>query len=354
MRRARALALLFALSSASACDVQGTYVDRSGNIATLKVAPSGAIAATSFSGTRWSKCSGGVIDDTHIFLAFHGAADNETGTFASNCSALIWPGAAPSVWGKVGSYLYGAAPAGDGVVVTDVHMVFMSHLDLGYTDLARNVCDYYFESNLLGNAALALALANTSTPYALTSHAFLIAEFLDGAAGCAHARPPPAATAAVDAAIRAGHIRWHAQSANYNTALLDAASFAAQVAEADALNARYNKSWGSALMKSTDVPGLTRSVVPRLAALGRTAVHTGGNAKCALARVPQAFMWAHPETGTALLALATNNYGGNLVVPPHALIINVRSTRATPRPPAAPATATLTTPKPIPFRAPRP
>ena len=215
--------LAIAATGTGACNATGTYVDRGGKIATLRVSDTGAIEAKSFSGTLWHTAKGQMIDDTHLWLAFH-PDDNETGTLESNCSALVLPGAAPSVWGKVGDYLYGTD-----VKVTDVHMVFLSHLDLGYTDLARNICDYYFQSNLFGNIALYDQLANTSTPYALTSHAFLVAEFLDGAAGCAHARPSPQQISDFEAAIRAGKIRWHAQSANYNTALLNNFSFATQV-----------------------------------------------------------------------------------------------------------------------------
>ena len=321
------LALLLAsAAAAAACNATGTYVDRSGNIATLLVAPDGTIAARSFSATRWQTASGRVIDDTRLWLAFH-PNDNETGTLESNCSALVLPGAAPSVWGKVGDYLYGQA---SGVTVTDVHLVFMNHVDLGYTDLARNVCDEYFTSILPANIALAQQLAGSATPYALTTQSFLLAEMLDGAAGCAHARPPPAALAQLEAAIRAGHLRWHAQSLNYNIGLLDPALLAAQAAEGDALNARFNTSWGTALHKSTDVPGLPRSLIPHLAALGRSALHSGGNAKCAMPRVPQAFTWAHPESGTEVLALVTNDYGGSLVVPPHALVVSYRGDNALP------------------------
>jgi len=317
----RLASLCLLAASARACNLTGTWVDRAGNIATLLVAPDGSIAARSFSGTRWASCAGRVIDATHAWLAFH-PDDNETATVETNCSALVLTAsAAPSVWGKVGDYLYGEGDVGRAAVVTDVHLVFMSHLDLGYTDLARNICDYYFNANLPGNAALAAALANTSTPYALTSHAFLVAEFLDAAAGCAHAPPPPAAAAAVEAAARAGWIRWHAGSANYNAALAGRRAFAAQLREADALNARFGQRWGEELFKSTDIPGLPRSVIPLLAAAGRRAVHTGANGKCQLGRVPQAFTWAHPESGTQVLALATNDYGGTLVVPPHALVI---------------------------------
>lgn len=297
-----------------ACNPSGTYVDRSGNIASLLVSPDGTINATSYSGTRWSSCVGKVIDETHLWLAFH-PTDNETATFVSNCSALEFPGAEPSVWGKVGNYNYPDAK------VTDVHLLWMSHLDLGYTSYARTVCDEYFSLLLPANIALSKQLAATDTPYVHTSHSFLIAEFLDGAAGCAHSRPSPSSIADMEEAIQLGYIRWHAQSANYNTPLLDKKAFIAQIKESNALNAQFNVTYGTELMKSTDVPGFSRSMIPHLNSLGRRAVHTGANGKCTLPRIPQAFTWAHPETGTSVLALATNDYGGTLVIPPHALII---------------------------------
>jgi hypothetical protein len=306
--------LLFPISG-FACNATGTYVDRSGNIASLIVSSDGTINATSYSGTRWSSCIGHVIDDTTLWLAFH-PTDNETATFVSNCSALVFPGSNPSVWGKVGSYQYPES------TITDVHLVWMSHLDLGYTSYARTICDEYFDLLLPGNIALAKQLASTETPYVHTSHSFLIAEFLQGTAGCAHTRPSPSSILDMEDAIRNGYIRWHAQSANYNTPLLDKNSFSAQIKEADSLNIKYNVSYGTELMKSTDVPGFSRSMIPHLSSLGRRAVHTGANGKCSLARIPQAFIWSHPETNTSVIVLATNDYGGTLIIPPHVLIIN--------------------------------
>ena len=48
------LAALALISSARACDVTGTYVDRAGNIATLQLGANGSIAATPYSATRWA------------------------------------------------------------------------------------------------------------------------------------------------------------------------------------------------------------------------------------------------------------------------------------------------------------
>ena len=167
---AACLLLLAGAAAAAACNATGTYVDRAGNIASLLVAADGSIAARSFSATRWQRAAGRVINATSLWLAFH-PLDNETGTLVSNCSTLVLPGAAPSVWGKVGDYLYGA-DASPPVRVTDVHLVFMNHVDMGYTDLARNVCDRYFSDIIPANIALAQQLAASATPFALTSQSF--------------------------------------------------------------------------------------------------------------------------------------------------------------------------------------
>ena len=46
----------------------------------------------------------------------------------------------------------------------------------------------------------------------------------------------------------------------------------------------------------------------------------GYNSACRIAAIPSAFTWSHPETGTAVLALANNNYGSSIIVPPNALV----------------------------------
>ena len=311
---------LAVIPSVLACNVAGTWTDRSGNVATIKVDSSNGVSAQSVYGhTSWKSASGAVSPDgTSIWINF--ANGNQTGTVVNNCSAIWWEN--ESVWGFTGSSL---TP-----VISTVHMVFMAHLDLGYTDLAQNVCDVYFTTILPGNLALSKQLRGTSTPFAYTTHPVLVAEYLDGAAGCAHARPSPAAIQAMKDAIAVGDIRWHAQSANYLPETMAGPAFTAMLGEADRLNAAFNRSWGSQMMKSTDVVGLSRSVIPLLSAAGRKAVHMGANAKCTMAKVPQAFTWLHPETGTSLLALTTNDYGGWLIVPPHALFIQYQSDNSGP------------------------
>lgn len=63
----------------------------------------------------------------------------------------------------------------------------MVHLDIGFTDLARGVCELYFDKHYPAAIALAEALAARGGPeqYAWTSHPWMVQEYLDGVAGCA-------------------------------------------------------------------------------------------------------------------------------------------------------------------------
>lgn len=312
------LALAGAAAAAPAptpCAVQGTWVDRVGNVAALEVAPDGTtIAATSvYGGTRWRTASGAVQPDGSVRLTFE-AGNTQTGAFSTNCSTLRWDGSTSSVWSYAGP---ATRPA-----VSQVHLVFMAHLDLGYTDTMRGVCDAYFTGILPACLALAAQTRGSPTPFAHTSHPWLLREYLDGAAGCASARPNASAVAAMEAALGSGAMRWHAQTANLQPELMDAPSFDAQLGDARALGARFGQRWGRLLMKSTDVAGLSVGVVPRLAAAGVRALHMGVNAKITPPVVPQAFTWVHPASGASVLALSSNDYGGVFVVPPHALVVS--------------------------------
>ena len=89
-----------------------------------------------------------------------------------------------------GGHLTAIAPC----LQTTVHLIYMVHLDIGFTDLARGVCELYFDKHYPPAIALAEALAARGGPeqYAWTSHPWMIQEYLDGVAGCATTPRTPA------------------------------------------------------------------------------------------------------------------------------------------------------------------
>ena len=313
---ATAAAADFATAPATCYIHNGTYVDRTGNVATLAIAGDGvSVTATSVYGaTGWVTASGKLTSNTSLYLEFGGNA--VAATAQTDCSLLAFDN--ESVWSFVGL----GSPN-----VSHVHYVFQTHLDLGFTDTARGVCDLYFNRWLPQSIALAqqMRARGGEARFALTSHPALIAEFLDGAAGCAHAQPNASARADMRAAITRGDVMWHGKFGNLFPELMDGAGFASSLREADRLNAQFGTAYGATTVKSTDVPGLSRSVIPILRAAGRRAVHMGYNSACRMAAIPQSFMWTHPESGGSLLAMANNNYGSTIVVPPHALVWKYQS-----------------------------
>ena len=263
------LKLLLGAAAAFACrPLTGTWVDRDGNVAAIQTLPNGTLLATSLYGrTGWSTALG-EADSTNdsLYLVFGGI--NISATLVTNCSLMSFSNNAQ--WSYAGT---STAPK-----ITTVHTVFMTHLDVGFTALARDVCQIYFDQWLPQSIALAVAMRNQSTGargFALTSHPFLIAEYLDGASGCARTRPNSTSIQSMKDAIRRGDVQWHGKFGNLFPELMDAAGFAQSLTEADRLNTAFNVSHGAIAVKSTDVPGLSRSVIPLLHGAGRGAVHMG-------------------------------------------------------------------------------
>ncbi len=84
-----------------------------------------------------------------------------------------------------------------------VHIVFKTHLDIGFTDLAREVVARYFECYIPRAIALAAELEQAGGPerFCWTTGSWLIYEYLEQAG--------PAERMRMEAAIAAGHIAWH-------------------------------------------------------------------------------------------------------------------------------------------------
>lgn len=60
--------------------------------------------------------------------------------------------------------------------------------------------------------------------------------------------------------------------------------------------------------------GASRSIVPILADAGVKAVHWGWNPGCVTPHLPSVLRWLHPETGTELLLMIADSYGGEVTM----------------------------------------
>lgn len=184
--------------------------------------------------------------------------------------------------------------------VRTVHVVFKTHLDIGFTDSARNVRRAYLEEFVPAALRLARELEATSGPerFVWTTGAWLVAEYLRTA------RPP--ARHDMDQAIRAGQVAWHALPFTTHSEMMDASLFAHGLSIAARLDAGYGRRTVAA--KMTDVPGHSIGIVPLLAAAGVRYLHVGTNPGSATTDVPSSFVWRAPD-GSEVVVSYSSSYG---------------------------------------------
>lgn len=192
-------------------------------------------------------------------------ADNLTAAVSVGCTKLSWSNGA--VWTQTQP----------NSAVERVHIVFMTHLDVGFTLLARDVCDQYFDVHFPRGIALSQELRALGGPaqYAVTTHPWLVQEYFDSAANCSHTTRNASAAALMEDAIARGDVRWHGKPMNNFAELEDGPWFDMSLTMSRNLNKRFNTSWGALAAKSTDVPGFSKSAIPRFSAAGIRMLHMG-------------------------------------------------------------------------------
>src|SRR3954451_16872363 len=101
-----------------------------------------------------------------------------------------------------------------------IHLVFKTHLDIGFTDLARNVVASYFDDFIPRALAVAeeLRQAGGDASFRWTTGAWLIYEYLEQATPMQRVR--------LEQAIQAGDIVWHGLPFTTHSELIDADLFA--------------------------------------------------------------------------------------------------------------------------------
>jgi hypothetical protein len=190
---------------------------------------------------------------------------------------------------------------------TRVHLVFKSHLDVGFTALAGRVLRRWHEEFF--PAALATAAALRAAPdviaFRWTTGAWLFHDHLERARGADRRR--------LEAAVRRGDLAWHALPFTLHGEACDASLYDHGLAFSARLDARFGRR--TRFAKHTDVPGETLAVVPRLAAAGVRLLHIGLNPCVAAPDVPDLFRWRAPSGAEIVVAYGKTGYGGEIVVP---------------------------------------
>lgn len=170
----------------------------------------------------------------------------------------------------------------DCMAVKKVHVVFKTHLDVGFTDLAQTVLDRYVDEYIPHAIRLAEEM-NTEHEkrFIWTVGSYLIDYYLK--------RGDSAARERLERAVKRGDICWHGLACTTHTELLDQDLFEYDLGVSDRLDARFGKTTIAA--KMTDVPGHTRAIVAPMANHGKKYLHIGVNASSMVPEVPMTFLW---------------------------------------------------------------
>ncbi|WP_180901927.1 DUF5054 domain-containing protein [Martelella soudanensis] len=183
-----------------------------------------------------------------------------------------------------------------------IHLVFKTHLDIGFTDHAEKVRRQYHEVFI--PQALTTAehfhRENPNRPaFVWTTGAWLIWDHLE--------TRPAAEAERLERAITNGLIRWHGLPFTTHSELMSPALFRAGLSYSQMLDARFGLETRAA--KMTDVPGHTLGIVPLMAAAGLRFLHIGVNTASPVPAFPPLCRWRAPD-GSEIVVMYEATYGG--------------------------------------------
>lgn len=182
-----------------------------------------------------------------------------------------------------------------------IHLVFKTHLDIGFTEHAAKVRRLYHE-RFIPQAIETGEHFWREDPqqkmFVWTTGAWLIWDHLQ--------TQDPARVALLEQAIARGTIRWHALPFTTHTELMSPALFEQGLSISQELDKRFGFTTRAA--KMTDVPGHTIGMVPLMARAGIRFLHLGVNAASPVPGVPDVFRWRAPD-GSEVVVMYQNSYG---------------------------------------------
>jgi hypothetical protein len=198
----------------------------------------------------------------------------------------------------------------DVINVDQVWVVFKTHFDLGYTDLAENVFTKYRVNMMDG--ALKVIDQNRSQPPEN--------RFVWTVAGWPLARAildreqDPVRKQRIEAAIREGSLAAHALPATFHTESFDLEDLVRSLHYSSRLARDYGRPL-SISGKMTDVPEHSWVLPTLMAHAGIKFLQIGCNSACQYPRFPRLFWWEGPD-GSRILCNYTVDYGSGITPPP--------------------------------------
>ena len=194
----------------------------------------------------------------------------------------------------------------DNQSIKKVHLIFKTHLDVGFTNLAGKVIKTYIEEFIPGALSLSenLRQKNHKDRFVWTTGSWLIHEFLEKADLPMRKR--------MEIAIESGDIVWHGLPFTLHSELADPSLYDLGIQLSVGLDKRFGRKTISA--KMTDVPGHSRGIVPILAKNDIEFLHIGVNPASMPPDVPPLFVWRAPD-GEEVVVMYQKDYGSLMIIP---------------------------------------
>ncbi len=190
--------------------------------------------------------------------------------------------------------------------IKQVHVIFKTHLDIGFTDLAANVVERYFENFIPAAIRVAEEMRESGSDdrFIWTTGSWLIYEYLEHSSRKARKK--------MEDAIASGDIRWHALPFTSHSEYMDAPMFKFGLGLSKAMDARFGKK--TVAGKMTDVTGHARAIIPLLSETGVKFLHIGVNPASTPPDVPDLFRWRCPETKKEIIVMYHKSSYGDVAL----------------------------------------
>ncbi|MDR3262406.1 MAG: DUF5054 domain-containing protein [Tannerella sp.] len=201
--------------------------------------------------------------------------------------------------------------------VEKVHVIFKTHLDIGFTDLSSKVEQRYIDEFIPKAIAVAgqLRAEGSSDRYIWTTGSWLVSAYL--------AQAPADAVKKLEEAIENGDIVWNGVPYTFESEAANRPLFENALKLSRRLDERFGKKTIAA--KMTDVPGHTRSIVSPLYDAGIRFLHIGVNPASAVPDVPPVCLWRNTD-GKEIVLMYQGDYGSDMILPDGKTVVSINFT----------------------------
>lgn len=190
--------------------------------------------------------------------------------------------------------------------VKEVKLIFKTHLDIGFTDLGNNVVRTYLQEFIPSALTLSESIAQSDSElkYPWTTGSWLLWKYMNSSS--------QSGVKQMEAAINRNDFFWHAFPFTMQAELCDSSLFSAAFDISHQLDARFGRQTTAA--KMTDVPGITRSIIPVMRRNGVSLLLIGTNPCVPFPQVPGMFRWRNVD-GSEINVVYQLGYGDFIKIP---------------------------------------